>query len=439
MKVQCSKCESKYTIKDEKIPDSGAKLKCPECQHIINVVKTEPEPLALSESDLEQIPNPKDGVPLPGSIICQSCSKSVHEAAAKCDHCGSVFFNSNDAFNKSKSGSIDGLLVNIPLIAAAFMLWISYIGPYDTYVNHILYYFTISCLSVPLLTAVLASYEAYKLKYNNTSSIVGITNPVSVFFGMIFLWIVVYPYYLYLRSKMGKKNLLVYGAITAIIFVASGISMANRVDLIGGSDVALVKNGILKNYPKKKIGDAIDGFMGNPKWEAITATDGNPYVNVKGKILYDGKESSAAIQFRIYKESDTFEINSFEINGKPANKFVLWELLEKMYASSGDYHGYASEQQHNYPDESAHNRALDAAISELNGRESLIWADVKISENGYTTDTEVVSWMDKNLGDDYIWIEEPNKRGGRLKYKDTSVVLQRTPSTTESPAVWYKK
>ena len=43
MKVQCSKCDSKYNIKDEKIPENGAKIKCPKCQNVISVMKHEPE------------------------------------------------------------------------------------------------------------------------------------------------------------------------------------------------------------------------------------------------------------------------------------------------------------------------------------------------------------------------------------------------------------
>ena len=35
----------------------------------------------------------------------------------------------------------------------------------------------------------------------------------------------------------------------------------------------------------------------------------------------------------------------------------------------------------------AKSRAIDAAVSELNGRESLAWADVKISPSGYLTAT----------------------------------------------------
>ena len=62
---------------------------------------------------------------------------------------------------------------------------------------------------------------------------------------------------------------------------------------------------------------------------------------------------------------------------------------------------------------SAKTRAIDAAVAELNGRESLVWADVKISgTTGWSTDGSV--WgnagFDKNLGDDYTWTDGPNQR-----------------------------
>ena len=115
---------------------------------------------------------------------------------------------------------------------------------------------------------------------------------------------------------------------------------------------------------------------------------------------------------------------------------MVWEFLKKLYASSGDNYNKASEQQHNYPDHSDQNRIIDAVVSELNGREALVWADVKISVNGYTNDTVVVDRMDMDLGDDYIWLEGPNKWGGKLKYKDIFVDLQRIPSKMECPGVW---
>ena len=44
-------------------------------------------------------------------------------------------------------------------------------------------------------------------------------------------------------------------------------------------------------------------------------------------------------------------------------------------------------------DAAASSSAIDAAVSELNGRESLIWADLKISESGY----------DEAAGDTMVW------------------------------------
>jgi prepilin-type N-terminal cleavage/methylation domain-containing protein len=90
----------------------------------------------------------------------------------------------------------------------------------------------------------------------------------------------------------------------------------------------------------------------------------------------------------------------------------------------------------------AKERAIDAAISELNGRESLTWADHKISTNGYTGDnaiccsgTEKVSY---DLGGDYSWTAGPTATGGTIEFKGTTVALNRTPSQTGQPAVWQR-
>ncbi len=62
---------------------------------------------------------------------------------------------------------------------------------------------------------------------------------------------------------------------------------------------------------------------------------------------------------------------------------------------------------------SAKQKGLDAAIAEMNGRESLVWAAVKISETGYTGDTAVWTELTTNghfvLGDEYSW--EPTATG----------------------------
>ena len=83
----------------------------------------------------------------------------------------------------------------------------------------------------------------------------------------------------------------------------------------------------------------------------------------------------------------------------------------------------------------AENRAVDAGISELNGRESLTWANIKISTAGWASDAATFTAMDTNLGTDYSWSAAPTAAGGTLIFNsNTSVALTRTASTTTAPA-----
>ena len=84
---------------------------------------------------------------------------------------------------------------------------------------------------------------------------------------------------------------------------------------------------------------------------------------------------------------------------------------------------------------SAKERAIDAAVAELNGRESLVWADVKISGTGYSTDGDVTNapQYDRDLGTDYTW------NGNNLVFKGREYTLSRRVSTNNSPAVWVRK
>ena len=88
---------------------------------------------------------------------------------------------------------------------------------------------------------------------------------------------------------------------------------------------------------------------------------------------------------------------------------------------------------------SARQRAIDAGISELNGRESLTWADQKISLTGYTNDTALQAAISYTLGGDYTWSPAPGPTGGTLVFRNTTVVpLTRQPSTPSQPATWAR-
>lgn len=87
----------------------------------------------------------------------------------------------------------------------------------------------------------------------------------------------------------------------------------------------------------------------------------------------------------------------------------------------------------------AEEKALDAAVSELNARENMAWGKLKLSSGGYTTDTAVITDVDAaaGLGDEYSWDGGvPVNGDGTLTFGSTSRTLTRVPSTATSPAVW---
>ena len=91
---------------------------------------------------------------------------------------------------------------------------------------------------------------------------------------------------------------------------------------------------------------------------------------------------------------------------------------------------------------SARQRGIDAAVAEMNGRESLVWAAVKISATGYTDDdavwAELTAGGHFDLGTEYSWT--PAQSGGvPLTFQDVEVAtVTRTGSTTTSPGSWLK-
>lgn len=93
----------------------------------------------------------------------------------------------------------------------------------------------------------------------------------------------------------------------------------------------------------------------------------------------------------------------------------------------------------------ARNRAFDAAVSELNGRESLIWADMKINATGYLGlggDAGVLTRLNDagtpNLGTDYIWGGAAAVGNNSLTFKGQTVTLTRAASTNTQPGTWRK-
>ena len=86
----------------------------------------------------------------------------------------------------------------------------------------------------------------------------------------------------------------------------------------------------------------------------------------------------------------------------------------------------------------ANQRAIDSGISDLNGRETLTWANQKISTTGYNDDQDILDVIDYNLGNHYTWTVPPDEFGGTLEFKGIFVAINRTPSTADQPAFWSR-
>ena len=91
-------------------------------------------------------------------------------------------------------------------------------------------------------------------------------------------------------------------------------------------------------------------------------------------------------------------------------------------------------------DESAKQKGLDAAIAELNGRETLTWSNEKISVSGWVSDEKTFGLVESFLGDEYQWDSyDPKSSGGTITFKDSNAVtLTRAESTHEKPGSWSR-
>ena len=97
--------------------------------------------------------------------------------------------------------------------------------------------------------------------------------------------------------------------------------------------VDLVREENFSDYPNKTVGQLASCYFGNAKWEAITATDGNTYVNLTGRMTYFGDEVNAALQFKISGAS--WEVNAFEMNDIPQNAILRSGVIADMKEEGG--------------------------------------------------------------------------------------------------------
>ena len=85
---------------------------------------------------------------------------------------------------------------------------------------------------------------------------------------------------------------------------------------------------------------------------------------------------------------------------------------------------------------SASYRVLEQGIRELNTRETLVWTQIKLSDNQGIIDADVFDALDKDLGDEIKWTVGPDITGGTLSFRSQSIQLTRIASSNLSVGRW---
>lgn len=170
-------------------------------------------------------------------------------------------------------------------------------------------------------------------------------------FLVLLLWIVVFPIYLIKRNsliKLAKESpvvpkqkglaitlLVILLALSVIGTLSSGNLNIPSTSSSTSKAIALVKSGHFTDHENKTVGEAVDGFFSNPKWETGFGVDGETkgkmLVNARGGMTYMDKPVDAQIQFTVDMDNGTFQMNAFELNGIPQNQLMIVSLINKMF------------------------------------------------------------------------------------------------------------
>ncbi|MEI8245589.1 MAG: hypothetical protein WCI51_07155 [Lentisphaerota bacterium] len=206
----CSGCKTSIEAGEEYF---GEDAKCPQCGKTLYIPYPEPKDISpiISKKSINK--------------ACPYCGETILSVAKKCKHCGEFLDDKIKNSIGSKSfykKSIDlGLALLICPTLFLFFCWY-YIPTLRMYQNPGAQLTLIALLNL-FITAILIAVEY------NSFTLTGKKNEYSAakwFFLTILCWIIVYPAYMYCRSKYGGKNLLFGAIIIAILFAGTVCMMS---------------------------------------------------------------------------------------------------------------------------------------------------------------------------------------------------------------------
>ena len=213
MAKKCPKCGTERQEKDSITPS----YECPSCGIIYaKYEKILKQQNPLSEPDERETLPSKQNSESDTYIKCPFCHENIQKMAIKCKHCGEML---NGKFKNKLDTDIIGVLgLILPAGASAFgYFWISQMRLIDNPAEKLMLIAVGTIVATSLLFAIEASLLGIGSKEDKT----GKSGPISWFLFCLLFWVAGYPFYLYWRSKYGRKNQLVGGILIAFVFIGT--------------------------------------------------------------------------------------------------------------------------------------------------------------------------------------------------------------------------
>ena len=117
-----------------------------------------------------------------------------------------------------------------------------------------------------------------------------------------------------------------FGFLLVILMLTAVISGCGSEDKY----VKLVKSGSLDMAPNVPIGKAFGQFFANDKWRSFESTEGDRVVEFTGDCTWYGKEAKMLIQFKVYENTNRFEVGYVEIGKDKLNRIESTSVIEKV-------------------------------------------------------------------------------------------------------------
>lgn len=284
---------------------------------------------------------------------CTECGQRTSESANYCSNCGSSTFSKRKAenygFNLQKPKDIWGFVLFIAPILIGIYIYIA-----SRYFFSLSFYKLFFC--VPALTAILIWVDISWIAIEDDESRWKY-DPVGITLGVILLWCIFYPRYMYKREQF-TEHTNYYGSLSllsVLLFFAlsfMGLFSIPGIDGLGEyildrnepiskteplkSKIQLVKGGILDMEKTLTVSEAFDNYnyFDNTSWREFTDESGRNMVVFEGNFNINSLNDmdnrvvscSMLVTFAVHKDNKKFHIWEIEYAGQNHYKTCIYSL-----------------------------------------------------------------------------------------------------------------